>query len=63
MFYVIDYENIPFERCKEMTYSKVICKVHPKRSGPDRTHITIGSNRICYPGDVGTKMSPLSLSN
>eukprot|EP00804_Cyclotella_cryptica_P000722 CCRYP_001010-RA/>CCRYP_001010-RA protein AED:0.32 eAED:0.24 QI:0/0/0/1/0.5/0.66/3/0/551 len=50
-FYVIDYDDIPFDRRSEITYSKVVCKVHPEKSDPDRTRITIGGNRICYPGD------------
>eukprot|EP00804_Cyclotella_cryptica_P009972 CCRYP_015404-RA/>CCRYP_015404-RA protein AED:0.29 eAED:0.29 QI:0/0/0/1/1/1/2/0/498 len=45
----------------EITYSKVVCKVHPEKSDPDRTRITIGGNRTCYPGDVGTKTAPLEL--
>eukprot|EP00804_Cyclotella_cryptica_P010860 CCRYP_008771-RA/>CCRYP_008771-RA protein AED:0.34 eAED:0.27 QI:0/0/0/1/0/0/5/0/537 len=61
MFYVIDYDNIPFDRCKEIIYSKVVCKVHHEKSDPDRTRITIGINSICYPGDVGTKTAPLEL--
>ena len=28
---------------------------------PDHTRITIAGNRICYPGDVGTKTAPLEL--
>ena len=62
-FYVIDNEDIPLDRRKEITYSKVVCKVHPKKSDPDRTHVTIGGNHICYPGNVGTKTAPLELSN
>eukprot|EP00804_Cyclotella_cryptica_P025032 CCRYP_015948-RA/>CCRYP_015948-RA protein AED:0.28 eAED:0.33 QI:0/0/0/0.75/1/1/4/0/587 len=60
-FYVIDYEDIPIDRRKEITYTKVVCKVRPEKTDPDRTRITIGGNRICYPGDVGTKTAPLEL--
>eukprot|EP00804_Cyclotella_cryptica_P008093 CCRYP_004577-RA/>CCRYP_004577-RA protein AED:0.41 eAED:0.41 QI:0/-1/0/1/-1/1/1/0/231 len=60
-FYVTDYNNIPFDRPKEITYSKVVCKVCPEKSDPDRTRITIGGNRICYSRDVGTKTAPLEL--
>jgi hypothetical protein len=58
-FYVIDYDDIPSDRRSEITYSKVVCKVRPEKSDPARTRITIGGNRICYPGDVGTKTAPL----
>eukprot|EP00804_Cyclotella_cryptica_P030074 CCRYP_016953-RA/>CCRYP_016953-RA protein AED:0.43 eAED:0.43 QI:0/-1/0/1/-1/1/1/0/160 len=60
-FYVIDYKDIPSDRHSEITYSKVVCKVRPEKSDPDRTRITIGSNRTCYPGDVSTKTAPLEL--
>eukprot|EP00804_Cyclotella_cryptica_P003940 CCRYP_020905-RB/>CCRYP_020905-RB protein AED:0.37 eAED:0.37 QI:0/-1/0/1/-1/0/1/0/231 len=60
-FYVIDYKDIPIDRRKEITYTKVVCKVRPEKDDPDRTCITIGGNRICYPGDVGTRTDPLEL--
>eukprot|EP00804_Cyclotella_cryptica_P010308 CCRYP_012223-RA/>CCRYP_012223-RA protein AED:0.11 eAED:0.15 QI:0/0/0/1/0/0.5/2/0/935 len=60
-FYVVDYEDIPADRRKEITYTKVVCKVRPEKNDPNRTRITIGGNRICYPGDVGTKTAPLEL--
>eukprot|EP00804_Cyclotella_cryptica_P000822 CCRYP_001069-RA/>CCRYP_001069-RA protein AED:0.19 eAED:0.19 QI:0/0/0/1/1/1/2/0/711 len=60
-FYVIDYEDIPINRRKEITYTKVVCKVRPEKDDPNRTRITIGGNRICYPGDVGTRTAPLEL--
>jgi hypothetical protein len=60
-FYVIDFEDIPVDRRKEITYTKVVCKVRPEKDDPDRTRITIGGNRICYPGDVGTRTAPLEL--
>ncbi len=39
----------------------VICEVRPEKDDPDRTQITIGGNKICYPGDVGTNTAPLEL--
>ncbi len=39
----------------------VVCEVRPEKDDPDRTRITIGGNRICYPGDVGTKTALLEL--
>jgi hypothetical protein len=37
----------------------VVCEVQPKKDDPDRTRITIGGNRICYQGDVGTNTASL----
>eukprot|EP00804_Cyclotella_cryptica_P022924 CCRYP_018758-RA/>CCRYP_018758-RA protein AED:0.17 eAED:0.24 QI:0/0/0/1/0.5/0.33/3/0/705 len=60
-FHVIDFANIPPDRLNKVCYSNVVCKVRPEKTDPDRTRITIAGNRICYPGDVGTKTAPLEL--
>ncbi len=60
-FRVIDYAEIPVERRKEITFTKVVCTVRPQKADPNRTRITIGGNRICYPGDVGTPTGSLDL--
>ena len=41
-------------RHKEITYTKVVCEVHPQTLDPHRTRIIISGNRICYPGDIIT---------
>jgi hypothetical protein len=40
----------------------VICEVCPEKDDPECTRITIGGNRICYPGDVGTNTALLELN-
>ena len=61
-FFLIRFEDIPADRRKETTYTKMVCKVRPKKTDPNRTRITIGGNRICFPGDVGTPIASLELS-
>jgi hypothetical protein len=39
----------------------VVCEVCPEKDDPDFTRITIGSKRICYPGNVGTNTALLEL--
>jgi hypothetical protein len=39
----------------------IICEVRPEKDDPDCTRTTIGRNRICYPGNVGTNMALLEL--
>jgi hypothetical protein len=39
----------------------VICEVRPEKNYPDHTPITIGGNRICYLGNVGTNTALLEL--
>jgi hypothetical protein len=58
----IPYNKIPSNRHREITYSKVVCKVQPEKGdNADRTRITIGGNNIAYPGDVGTPMGSIEL--
>ena len=40
---------------------KVVCGVRPQKDDPNRTRITIGGNRIIYPGDLATPTASLEL--
>jgi hypothetical protein len=60
-FCLINYNNIPLHKCKEICHTMVVCEVRPEKDDPDRTRITIGGNRICYPGDVCTNTASLEL--
>ena len=61
-FFVIQFENIPADRRSEITYTKVVCKVRPEKSNPNRTRITIGVNSITFPGNAGTPTASLELA-
>ena len=39
----------------------MVCEVRPEKDDPNRTRITIGGSRICYPSDVGTNTASLEL--
>ena len=45
-FLVINYDVIPANRCKEITYTKVVCKVRPEKVDPNCTCITIEGSHI-----------------
>ena len=60
-FRTIYYQDIPHDRRADVTYPRVVCEVRPQKEDMNRTHITIGGNRICYPGDTGTKTGLLEL--
>ena len=60
-FFLINYNDIPAHKCKEICHTLIVCKVRPEKDDPDRTRITIGGSRICYPGDVGTNTASLEL--
>jgi len=60
-FFLIDYSDIPAHKRNEICHTTVVCEVRPEKDDPDRTRITIGGSRICYPGDVGTNTASLEL--
>ncbi len=60
-FFVINYHNIPLHKRKEICHTMVVCEVRPDKDDSNCTQITIGSNHICYPGDVGTNTALLEL--
>jgi hypothetical protein len=60
-FNIIDYADIPSDQSDEIAYTKVVCEVREQKEDPNRTRITIGGNRICFPGDVGTPTASLDL--
>ena len=36
-FFVVHYNDIPAKRRKDITYTLVVCKVHPQKEDPNRT--------------------------
>ena len=60
-FKVICYDDIPVNRQKLITYTKVVCEVRPHKVDLYCTRITIGGNLICYPSDVSTPTGSLKL--
>ena len=58
-FKPIRYHDIPHQRKRDITYTRVVCELRPQKADPYRTRITLGGDRIHYPGDCGTKMGSL----
>ncbi len=61
MFFCINYHDMPSHKRKKICHTMVVCEVHPDKEDPNRTRITIGGNRICYPGNVSTNTASLEL--
>jgi hypothetical protein len=60
-FFMINYDDIPKHKQKEICHTLVVCEVRPEKDDPDCTRITIGGSKICYPGDISTNMALLEL--
>eukprot|EP00804_Cyclotella_cryptica_P026336 CCRYP_007671-RA/>CCRYP_007671-RA protein AED:0.18 eAED:0.21 QI:0/0/0/1/0/0.33/3/0/1086 len=50
----IAYNEIPLQRRKDVTYRRIVANYRPEKEDPYRIRLTVGGNRITYPGDCGT---------
>jgi hypothetical protein len=47
-------DEIPFARLKNVTYGRVCVNYCPKKDDPNRMGLSVGGNRVNFPGDCGT---------
>ena len=59
--FFITKDEVPQDRFKDSTYGKFVCSVRPQKAEPNRTRLTVGGNRINYPGEVGTPTADMLL--
>ena len=52
--HIIHKSEIPEERFKDVTYGNFVCTVRPEKDEKNRTRLTVGGDRINYPGEVAT---------
>lgn len=52
--FFVPYRQIPVDRRKQITYGKIVVDYKPNISEMYRTRITVGGDRIEYPGEVIT---------
>jgi hypothetical protein len=50
----IKRDDVPIDRRRDVTYGRVCVNYRPEKADPNRTRLTVGGNRITYPGDCGT---------
>ena len=50
----IKFDDIPIDRRGHVTYGKTVVMYRPEKADPNRSRLTVGGNRIVYPGDVST---------
>ena len=60
-FKVIRFNNIPFEKRKDICHTREVCEYCPDKDDPNRTHITISGVHILVPFDVSTPTVSLKL--
>ena len=60
IFFVHKHE-VPQDRWKDITYAKFVCELKPNKAEVHRTRLTVGGDKVHYPGDVGTPTADLTL--
>ena len=51
-FKVIRFNDIPFEKQKDICHTRVVCEYRPDKDYPKRTRIKIAGGHILVPFDV-----------
>jgi hypothetical protein len=59
--FFIDYDQIPKDRRKDVTYTRICVNFCPEKEDPNRVRITVGGDRINYPFDCGTPTADMLL--
>jgi hypothetical protein len=59
--FFIAKQDIPVDQQRDVTYGKFVCEYKPNKVEKERTHFTVGGDKIKYPGDCATPTSDLTL--
>ena len=60
-FKVIRFNDIPFEKRKDICHTRVVCEYRPENDDPNRTCTTIAGGLILVTFDVSTPTGSLKL--
>ena len=52
--FFISKEDLPASRWKDVTYGHTVVNYRPEKNDPNRVRLTVGVDRMNYPGDCGT---------
>jgi hypothetical protein len=59
--FFISHSEVPKDRRGDATYGRFVCNERPQKEEVNRTRLTVGGNRINYPGEVATPTADLLL--
>ena len=59
--FFIHKHQVPADRRRDVTYAKFVCELKPNKKEIHQTRLTIGGDKVHYPGDVGTPTADLTL--
>jgi hypothetical protein len=58
----IEYNKVPVDRRKDVTYGNIVVDYMPQKEEENRTRLTDGGNLIDFPGDVSTPTADITMT-
>jgi hypothetical protein len=55
----ISQHELLTDRRKDVTYGQFVCSVRPKKAEPNQMRLTVGGNKVNYPGKVATSTAEM----
>ena len=52
--FFIEKEDLPTARWRDVTYGRIVVVYRPEKQDPNQVRLTVGSDRVNYPGNCGT---------
>ncbi len=59
--FFIHKHQVPVDRWRDITYAKFVCELKPNKKEVHRIRLTIGGDKVHYPGNVGMPTADLTL--
>jgi hypothetical protein len=59
--FFIHKNQIPDDKWKDVTYAKFVCELKLNKKEIHQTRLSVGGDKVHYPGDVGTPTADLTL--
>jgi hypothetical protein len=59
--FFVHKHQVPQDRWKDIIYAKFVCQLKSNKADVHRTRLSVGGNKVHYPGNVGTPTADLTL--
>ena len=60
--FCVAQDQVPRDRPKDISYSRIVVDYRPQKEEPNRTRLTVGDSLIVFAGDVRTPTEDITTS-